>query len=164
MNPLATLETLTRRCGVYRLVEADRPGLLCHLLALDNESRRWRFGAPMSNSTILNITKKIPLEPFGVGLFMEGELKGCAQIVYKTTPPDAELAVSLSKDMRHQGWGAILVSKVLGLAKAQGVRCIDIQYLSDNTAMHRIACSYPGASHTYFGEINRRVELDLCNL
>jgi len=163
MTSEALAETSTRRYGIYRLSETDRPEFLRHLLALDRDGRRWRFGVAVSDGIIENLAKTLPLEPLSVGLIIWGELKGCAQVIRQGTSADAELAVSLGSDMRGRGWGAILVDQALALAQAKRVRRVDIQYLSGNTAMHRIARSYPGTSSSDCGEISRQVQLDLCD-
>lgn len=161
-TPLSTEDA--RRYGIFRLTEADRPALIAHLLSLDSEGRRRRFGLALRDESIVEIASKLPLDTQCLGLFVWGELKGCVQVLGEPGGSRQELAVSLSPEMRGRGWGKELVQLALSRAKDRRVEQVDIQYLAENAAMHRIAGAYPGRSQVWSGEIVRSVRLQDCDL
>lgn len=162
MSTLLTPED-SRRYGIFRLTEADRPALIAHLLSLDPEGRRRRFGLALQDESIVEIARKLPLDTQCLGLFVWGELKGCVQVIGEAGGARQELAISLSPEMRGRGWGKELVQMALSRAKDRRVQQVDIQYLAENSAMHRIAGAYPGRTKVWSGEIVRSVVLQDCD-
>lgn len=154
-----TLAPVSFRCGIYPLTEEDRPAYHAHLLSLDNAARRLRFGVSLSDASLLQVAQKMPLGPDGLGLFMKGALVGCVQVLPLPKPGHAELAVSLSPEMRGRGWGAVLVSAALERARDQRKTHVEIFYLRANDAMHRIASSLPGPLSSHAQECHKQVTL-----
>lgn len=146
-------------CGIYSLTEADRPAYEAHLLGLDSAARRLRFGLSLPDDSLLDISRKLPLENVSLGLFLWGDLKGCVQVLPLGRPGSAELAVSVSPDARGRGWGSILVAEALARAHDRHFSEVEILYLRENTAMHRIARTLPGPSESESVDICKHVHL-----
>lgn len=135
-----------KRYGLFSLQESDRPALLKHLLSLDADARRLRFGVLLSDEAIARIAQQLPLADQSLGLFVWGELKGCAHLI-KIDHELAELALSLSPDMRGRGWGRILFDELIERASCKRLKTVEIQYLLENRPMHRLASRLPGPCH-----------------
>ena len=140
------------RYGLFPLGESDREAFVTHLVSLDAEGRRRRFGAALSDSAVNRIARAIQLDAWSLGLFIWGELKGCAQVLGAAGARHKELAISLNSDVRGRGWGRLMVDQVLSHAQVRGTEVVEIQYLIENEAMHRLARTYPGTSSNSAGE------------
>lgn len=149
----------SRRYGLFALRESDREAFVLHLVSLDAEGRRRRFGAALSDSAVNRIARAIELDSWSLGLFIWGELKGCAQVLGADGSRHKELAISLSSDVRGRGWGRLMVNQVLSHAQVRGTEAVEIQYLTENEAMHRLARAYPGTSSSSAGERSKTVLL-----
>lgn len=149
----------SRTCGIYPLTEADRAAYETHMLGLDSAARRLRFGIALPDDTLLSVTRRLPLDGVSQGLFLWGELKGCVQVLPLGKPGQAELAVSVSPEMRGRGWGRILVDAALERACDRRFEQVEILYLRENVAMHRIARTLPGPSESESVDICKHVHL-----
>lgn len=129
------------------------------MLGLDSAARRLRFGVALPDATLLSVTRRLPLENVSQGLFLWGELKGCVQVLPLGTPGQAELAVSVSPEMRGRGWGRILVDAALERASDRRFEQVEIFYLRENVAMHRIVRGLPGPSDSESADICKHVML-----
>jgi len=159
MTSPTTFPAYRHHYGIYRLTEADREAFHAHMLSLDKDARRLRFGAALPDDTLLSLVARMPLEDGSFGLFMWGELKGCVLMLPYGKPGHVELAVSLSPDMRGRGWGTILVAAALERAGDRHQSHVEIMYLRGNQAMHRIACRLPGKSESCAQEVHKFVPL-----
>lgn len=145
--------------GIFKLTEADRPAYEKHLLSLDASARRLRFGLSLPDDSLLSIAKKLPLEGCSLGLYVWGELKGCVQVLPLPGGQQAELAVSISPDLRGRGWGKSLVAAAIERAGDQQKDSVEIFYLRENAAMHRIASRLPGPLDFEASDVCKHVNL-----
>lgn len=133
------------RYGVFPLVEADRPDFLAHMLSLDPEARRRRFGSCLSDYALERVCQSLPLEGKAWGIYIWGQLKGTTLVIpYKDEPGHGEFAITLSPSLRGRGWGRFLTRSALQTAYQDGFAKVDVYYLHENEAMARICASYPG--------------------
>ncbi len=114
---------------------------------------------PLSDWAVTRWAAGAPLDRHSLGLFIWGSLKGCAQVIPSATPGEADLAVSMSPALRSRGWGRMLVRLALERAHDRRLELVTIQYLADNSPMHRIAASLPGRLQACSGERVKYVEL-----
>ena len=129
---------------IRTLSESDRPGILTHLLALDNADRYLRFGHAASDEHVsayvggLNFNRD---EIFGI-FSRKLQLLALAHLAYPTTViglDAVEFGVSVAKHVRGRGYGTHLFERAAMHARNDGFAQIYIHALSENTAMLKIA-------------------------
>jgi RimJ/RimL family protein N-acetyltransferase len=122
-----------------RLDEANRLALRTHLLALDAEDRRLRFGFAARDASIERYVADIDFTRDAVfGVPGEGRaLDGIAHLALDNH--HAEIGVSVLKHARGRGIGSVLVSRAAVHARNRGIKLLFMQCLSENRAIMRIA-------------------------
>lgn len=135
---------------VRRLWRTDRAALLAHLIRLDSDSRRLRFGGAVSDSFLGQYVDRC----FGqgdlmFGAFVDGVLRGAAELrsekaIWAEGPPldrhiRAEAAFSVEGELRKRGIGEKLFQRIQQAAQNHGVEQIEILCLPENVAMRRLA-------------------------
>ena len=122
--------------------------LFHHLLQLDDDDRRLRFGAALSDDGIAAYVKRIDL-----GAHVKGSNVGSDRIfgVYNSVGRlvaaahlarvglDAELGLSVLKPYRHRGLGSLLVQRAASTAMQWKVRRLFMHCLSENQAIVHLA-------------------------
>lgn len=132
--------------GVIRkLWIGDAARLRDHLLRLDPESRRYRFGSPVNNFFIEHYAVRA-LAPESVvhGCFVDGVLRAVAELrpFDKRFPTEAEAAFSVEHDWQNTGIGTALMDRMILAARNRGIRTIYMSCLVDNVRMQAIAKKY----------------------
>jgi len=135
-----------------RLGEDDREGLIGHLVALEPEDRRLRFGVAVDDAFIERYVGRIdfardvvfgactgPGDWLGVGhLVLEGE--------------HAELGLSVLKGARGRGLGAAIFRFAVAHAARAGASRLYLHFLTSNKAILSIARSARMAIRSASGE------------
>jgi GNAT superfamily N-acetyltransferase len=129
--------------GVIRKLWASEALLYCdHLLRLDADDRRQRFGMDVSDETVTAHA----LAVFDVGtvvhgFFVDGVLRGAAELhVLSHTPPvEAEIAFSVEAEYRNSGIGSALFGRTLLVARNRGVTTVIMSCLPSNRRMQSLA-------------------------
>jgi GNAT superfamily N-acetyltransferase len=113
-----------------------------HLLRLDPDSRRSRFGSPVNNFFIDQYASRA-LTPESVvhGLFVDGTLRAAAElrIFGKPFPYDAEAAFSVERAWQSRGVGSELLERTILAAQNRSIRTIYLNCLAENRRMQAIA-------------------------
>ncbi len=116
-----------------------------HLLRLDPESRRSRFGSPVNQFFIENYAARA-LGPNSVvhGFYADGMLRAAAELrpFGRGFPAEAEAAFSVEADFQNLGVGSALLDRTILAAKNRGVRTIYMSCLAENRRMQSIAKKY----------------------
>lgn len=116
-----------------------------HLLRLDADSRRSRFGSPVNEFFISNYAARA-LGPDSVvhGFFANGMLRAAAELrpFGKGFPAEAEAAFSVEHDFQNHGVGSALLDRTILAAKNRGIRTIYMSCLAENHRMQSIAKKY----------------------
>jgi len=125
-----------------RLDTSDRPALLAHLLALDNEDRRLRFGFVARDNAIERYVQEMDFDRDAVfGVHSTGgegrQFDGITHLALDNR--HAEIGVSVLEYARGQGIGTALVSRAAVHARNLGIEVLYMQCLSENAAIMRIA-------------------------
>ena len=144
------MSNATPLAHVRRLWRSDRDAMHAHLMRLDPDSRRLRFGGAVSDAFLGQYVDRC----FGqgdlmFGVFVEGVLRGAAELrsekaIWAEGPPlgrhiRAEAAFSVEAEMRKQGIGVKLFERIQEAAQNHGVEEIEILCLPENVAMRRLA-------------------------
>jgi GNAT superfamily N-acetyltransferase len=113
-----------------------------HLLRLDLESRRNRFGGAVSEDFIRNYVEvSIGLDAVIHGYFVDGILRGAAEL--RTLGPnfatEAEAAFGIEKEWQDRGVGSLLLERTLLAARNRGIKTLHMICLVENRRMQHLA-------------------------
>lgn len=113
-----------------------------HLLRLDAESRRFRFGSAVSADFIERYADRAFRTGAIVhGCFVDGVLRAAAELypMGDVLPGDAEAAFSVETDFQNHGLGTVLLERVILAARNRGIRHLYLNCLAQNRRMQQIA-------------------------
>lgn len=113
-----------------------------HLLRLDAESRRYRFGSAVSNEFIERYADRAFRTGAIVhGCFVDGVLRAAAELypLGDVLPGEAEAAFSVEHDYQNHGLGTQLLERVILTARNRGIRTLCLNCLAQNRRMQQIA-------------------------
>ena len=122
--------------GVIRKIWIDRAGpYRDHLLRLDKDSRRNRFGGAVSDEFIDNYAElSRGLDAVMHGFFVEGTLRGVAELrpLGKEFAQEAEAAFSIETPWQSHGVGSALLERTLLAARNRGIKLLHMACLANN--------------------------------
>ncbi len=148
--------------GAIRKLWIDRSGpYRDHLLRLDKESRRNRFGGGVSDAFIENyIALSLGLDAVIHGFFVDGVLRGVAELrpLGKGFADEAEAAFSIEKDWQSHGIGTALLERTLLAARNRGIKLLHMACLANNSRMVELARKFDADLKFDFGSVVGEVE------
>ncbi|MEA2878229.1 MAG: hypothetical protein QOF14_3425 [Hyphomicrobiales bacterium] len=148
--------------GVIRKIWVDRAGRYRdHLLRLDKESRRNRFGGAVSDEFIVNYTElSLGLDSVMHGYFVEGTLRGVAELrpLGKDFAHEAEAAFSIETPWQNHGVGSALLERTLLAARNRGIKLLHMACLANNQRMVELARKFEAELTFDFGSVVGEVE------
>ena len=148
--------------GVIRKMWIDRAGpYRDHLLRLDKESRRNRFGGAVSDEFIRNyIELSLGLDAVIHGFFVDGTLRGVAELrpLGKGFADEAEAAFSIEKPWQSNGIGSALLERTLLAARNRGIKLLHMACLANNAPMVELARKFDADLKFDFGSVVGEVE------
>jgi len=111
-----------------------------HLLRLDAESRRNRFGGVVSDEFIRRYSGPSALNGAVIyGFFVEGVLRGAAELRLLARAGEAEAAISVERAWQSRGVGTALLERVLLAAGNRQVKHLHMLCLAENRRMQQLA-------------------------
>ena len=141
------------------LSRPERVRLERHLLALDGEDRRLRFGIQLSDEAIGRYVARIDFERDAVFGVFDEDLQLIAAAHLARGDGHAELGVSVLREWRGRGAGAALLARSHTHARNWGIRVLFMHCLSENGAMMHLARKQGMLIVTEQGESDARLEL-----
>ena len=127
---------------IRKLWVGETAALRDHLLRLDPDSRRSRFGSPVNRFFIDQYASRA-LTPESVvhGMFVDGTLRAAAElrVFGKPFPFDAEAAFSVEREWQSRGVGSELLDRTVLAARNRNIRTIYLNCLTENRRMQAIA-------------------------
>jgi GNAT superfamily N-acetyltransferase len=139
-------ETLVSGGTVRRLWIGEAELYRQHLLRLDAESRRNRFGGAVSDEFIRRYAESATLSDAIIyGFFVDGVLRGAAELRLLEHAGDAEAALSVEKPWQSHGMGAALLDRVLLAARNRQVERLHMLCLAENRRMQQLARKFGAA-------------------
>jgi len=148
--------------GVIRKFWIDRAGpYRDHLLRLDQESRRNRFGGAVSDEFIVNYTElSLGLDAVMHGFFVDGVLRGVAELrpLGEEFAREAEAAFSIEKPWQYHGVGSALLERTLLAARNRGIKLLHMACLANNQRMVELARKFDAELTFDFGSVVGEVE------
>jgi GNAT superfamily N-acetyltransferase len=128
------LKALTRE-----LRADERPQLLAHLLALDEEDRRLRFAHALSDDGVRHYVENIDLSRDAVFVVTDTSLAIVGAAHLAREDGQAELGMSVLPQNRSHGVGGALLERCTARARNWGVRVMFMNCLVENAAMMHLA-------------------------
>lgn len=114
-----------------------------HLLRLDEESRRRRFGGVVSDQHIRNHVEGVKgFDAILYGFFADGILRGAAELQIlapRFLGRQAEAAFSVETPWQSHGVGSALLERLLLTARNRGVKSLHMACVADNRRMQQLA-------------------------
>lgn len=127
---------------IRKLWVGETAALRDHLLRLDPDSRRSRFGSPVNNFFIDQYASRaLTAESIVHGMFVDGTLRAAAELrsFGKPFPYDAEAAFSVEREWQSRGVGSELLDRTILAARNRNIRTIYLNCLRENRRMQAIA-------------------------
>jgi RimJ/RimL family protein N-acetyltransferase len=144
--PAGLPEAVGTRTGTIRKLRTGEEALLReHLLRLDGESRRRRFGSPVNRFFIeLYSQRALTRESVVHGFFVDNTLRGVAELrAYGDVfHGEAEAAFSIERDWQGRGVGSELLERTILTARNRGIHTIYMNCIAENRAMQAMAKKY----------------------
>lgn len=132
-----------------------------HLLRLDPESRRNRFGGAIADDMIRTYaaTMRGP-DAIVHGYFIDGVLRGAADMRILGTPhrQEAEAAFSIEKLWQSHGVGSALLERSLLAARNRGIKLMHVCCLPENQRMQQLARKFDAEMSFDFGTVIGKME------
>jgi GNAT superfamily N-acetyltransferase len=113
-----------------------------HLLRLDANSRRKRFGGAVSDAYIRHhVETSLWLDAVLQGFFVEGVLRGAAELrsIEERSRVEAEVAFSVEEKWQGHGVGSALLQRTLLAARNRGIKFLHMACMADNERMQQLA-------------------------
>lgn len=136
--PRAKLDQITYR----KLNMGDHDAFEAHLLALDPESRRTRFGMTAADEFLVQYAARcITLNAIIHGAFIGERLVGVAELrpIGDLFTGEAEMAFSVAMEWRNCGIGTTLFARTLRSARNRGFVRLYMTCLKNNAPMRALA-------------------------
>ena len=132
-----------------------------HLLRLDGQSRRNRFGGGVSDDFIRGyVDLSTGLNAVVHGFFVDGALRGAGELrsVGSALAAEAEAAFSIEKEWQSHGVGTALLERTLLAARNRGIRHLHMACLAENRRMQQLAQKFDAELTFDFGSVVGEVE------
>src|SRR5438270_7150676 len=130
-----------------------------HLLRLDPESRRNRFGGAVADEFIRSYAEPSRLTDAVIhGFFVEGVLRGAAELRPLAAAHEAEAAFSIEKAWQSHGVGTALLERTLLAARNREIKLLHVTCLAENRRMQQLALKFDAELTFDFGSVVGEVE------
>ncbi|HEU5274988.1 MAG TPA: GNAT family N-acetyltransferase [Xanthobacteraceae bacterium] len=138
--------------------EADQ--YLAHLLRLDGESRRSRFGGAIADEVVRRyIAGGMGPGTITHGFLVDGLVRGVAELkpLGSAFATEAEVAFSIERPWQGHGVGSALLGRTLLAARNRGIERIQMICLADNSRMQQLARKYAAELSFELGSVVGKV-------
>lgn len=133
-----------------------------HLLRLDAQSRRNRFGGAVSDERICeHVESTTSLNAVLHGFFVDGTLRGTAELRLlgpQLLTAEAEAAFSVETPWQSHGIGSVLLERTLLAARNRGIKRLHMACLADNKRMQQLARKFDAELSYDFGSVIGEVQ------
>ena len=127
-----------------------------HLLRLDTDSRRMRFGMAVDDGFIAAYAQRTDLARSVIyGYFTGGDMHAAAElrVIGEAWGPEAETAFSVEEAFQGSGVGTDLLGRIIIAARNRGIHRLYMNCLSENRKMQRIARKFDAELQFDHGEV-----------
>ena len=146
------MTAITRSGSIRKLWVADTAAFRDHLLRLDPQTRRNRFGMAASDDFVRRYAEtSFALDTLIHGVFVGDRLVGVGELrSLGRSRTEAEAAFSVESDWQGRGFGSRLMERVLLTARNRRIEKLYMNCLASNGQMQRLARRH-GADLEYEG-------------
>jgi GNAT superfamily N-acetyltransferase len=127
-----------------------------HLLRLDDESRRLRFGMAVGDEFITGYAERLnDMKSIVYAYMIEGEVHAAAELrpLAGQMRGEAEAAFSVEKPFQDGGIGTELLGRIVRAARNRSITRVYMNCLAENRKMQKIAKKYDAILQFDHGEI-----------
>ncbi|HKJ61276.1 MAG TPA: GNAT family N-acetyltransferase [Hyphomicrobiales bacterium] len=127
-----------------------------HLLRLDPESRRMRFGMNVADEFIRRYAEQTSqFQSVIYGFFVGREMSAAAELrmIGTSWHGEAEAAFSVERKYQDSGVGTELLGKIIVASRNRGVERLYMNCLSENRRMQSVARKYEAELYFDHGEV-----------
>ncbi len=146
LNMEAThMASSTHAIPIRKLWAGDLDAFRAHLLRLDENTRRQRFGGGVSDEFLKHYAETaFRLESVIYGAFVDGTLRAAAEMrnLAEIWSPEAEAAFSVETEWQDLGLGTRLMDRILIVARNRSIRKLYMVCLKENQRMRHLAEKY----------------------
>lgn len=131
-----------------------------HLLRLDADSRRMRFGMAVNDSFIKDYTRRlIDLKSIVYAHIVDNEVRAAAELrpLGINMQGEAEAAFSVEKDWQDSGIGTDLLGRVVRAARNRSITRVYMNCLAENRKMQAVARKHDAILQFENGDVVGRV-------
>jgi len=131
-----------------------------HLLRLDKETRRLRFGMPVKDQFIIDYAARTGEWDSVIHAFLvSGEVRAAAELrrIGDHWAGEAEAAFSVENDYQNRGIGSELLARTVRSARNRGIDRLYMNCLLENRKMQRVARKHEAMLQFEQGEVMGRV-------
>ena len=131
-----------------------------HLLRLDGESRRMRFGMIADDDFIIEYAKRlVDMKSIIYGHVIGGEVRAAAELrpLASQIHGEAEAAFSVEKPFQDSGIGTELLGRIVRAARNRSITRVYMNCLAENRKMQRIAKKYDAVLQFDHGDVVGKV-------
>ena len=138
---------------IRKLSMNEAPLYAAHLLRLDGESRRSRFGGTVADAYIRGYAEwSTRGDAIIHGYFIDAQLRGAAEL-RGFAPHAAEVALSIEKEWQGHGIGTALFESTLRAARIRGVKLLYLSCLPENLRMRQLARKFQAELKFEYGSV-----------
>ncbi|MGI9522296.1 MAG: GNAT family N-acetyltransferase [Hyphomicrobiaceae bacterium] len=134
-----------RNGSIRKLLPVELADFRDHLLRLDRESRRMRFGHIVSDKFLIDYAALLEVSECVPYIYVEnGGIHASAELrkINSNWDQDAEVAFSVEGAYQNIGIGSRLMKYIMRAARNRGVRRVYMSCLPENQKMRAIALKY----------------------
>lgn len=145
--------------AVRKLSLSDKTKIINHLVSLQGEDRRLRFGSPVNNDYIKNyVDKSFEQDSMWFGVdHIDGHLvASCHAAIFNG---EAELGCCVDEDFRGEGLAQKMFDRAVTWLRSRGIKHVCMHCLTENAAMRHIARKNHMAVVSEYGETDANVTL-----
>lgn len=136
-----------------------------HLMRLNREDRRRRFGGAIDDAGIAAVVDRVDHRHAAVLAVFDERLEVIAAVMVAAVGDrGAELAFSVDEGHRGAGLGRALLDRAVLWARNRGYARVDVVFLCDNDAMRRLARRAGMRISTHGGECEGFLPLATANV
>lgn len=147
-------EVIPENAVIRKLWIGEAAAYRGHLLRLDPQSRRGRFGGTVADETIDGyVDGCFGLDAVVHGCFIDGVLRGGAELRGLPGARRAEAALSVEAPWQGRGIGSALLERTLLAARNRGCRLLHVACLADNRRMQQLARKFDAELAFDFGSV-----------
>ncbi len=148
------------RIVIRHLWPHERAAYRDHLLRLDAEDRRMRFGGTVRDGFIHAYCADLDWSRVIVIVaLVDGVLRAAGELrpLDGFPPSQAEIALSVEKPYQNKGIGSEILRRLIVMARNRSIRSVFMVCLPENLKMRRLARKFEGAITFRDGDIEGRI-------